>query len=293
MLASCYPWMVRALLVLAVWPGKASPRAVGERGREVTGKDTLRLPYTPGNVYPGPSSPRGALCPRAAPGRERAQYMVRRSLVGRRVDAGVVPRLPARPGHGGRGGAQGLHSRGDGALRPAHFPAGRGRGGNGGGGGRIGEIYLEGSALEDPVHREAKRMADKELLYVRHQEQEKARADYEGWRKSMLANVRSDYEWARLPREPRGRRRSANLRQSRRGFGSCGDSIRGQDRPSRAGQLRARERLLRHPEQGPPARGKVSLGAGQAASLGWAQVMPGGCARHCRPRPAWALRREE
>lgn len=57
------------------------------------------------------------------------------------------------------------------------------------------QIYVEGSALNDPVRREARKLADKELLYVRHHEQDKARSEYESWRKSMLQNVRADYEW--------------------------------------------------------------------------------------------------
>lgn len=57
------------------------------------------------------------------------------------------------------------------------------------------EIYVEGSALNDPVRREARRLADKEMLYMQHHEQEKARAEFEGWRKKLLQNVRADYEW--------------------------------------------------------------------------------------------------
>jgi hypothetical protein len=57
------------------------------------------------------------------------------------------------------------------------------------------EIYVEGSALNDPARREARRLADKELLYVQHHEQEKARAEFESWRKKLLQNVRADYEW--------------------------------------------------------------------------------------------------
>lgn len=57
------------------------------------------------------------------------------------------------------------------------------------------EVYVEGSALNDPVRREARRLADKELLYVRRHEQDKARAEFEAWRKGLLQNVRSDYEW--------------------------------------------------------------------------------------------------
>jgi hypothetical protein len=57
------------------------------------------------------------------------------------------------------------------------------------------EVYVEGSALNDPVRREAKKLADRELLYMRHREQEKAKTEYEAWRKSMLQNVRADYEW--------------------------------------------------------------------------------------------------
>jgi hypothetical protein len=57
------------------------------------------------------------------------------------------------------------------------------------------EIYVEGSSLNDPVRRQARKMADKELLYIQHREQEKARAEVEFWRKSLLQNVRADYEW--------------------------------------------------------------------------------------------------
>jgi hypothetical protein len=57
------------------------------------------------------------------------------------------------------------------------------------------EIYVEGSSLNDPVRQQARRMADKELLYVQRREQDKARAEYDSWRKNMLQNVRADYEW--------------------------------------------------------------------------------------------------
>lgn len=56
-------------------------------------------------------------------------------------------------------------------------------------------IYVEGSALNDPVRLQARKLADRELLYVQHREQEKARADVEAWRKNLLQNVRADYEW--------------------------------------------------------------------------------------------------
>ena len=57
------------------------------------------------------------------------------------------------------------------------------------------EIYAEGSTLNDPVKLQARKLADKELLYVQKREQDRARAEYEGWRKNMLQNVRADYEW--------------------------------------------------------------------------------------------------
>jgi hypothetical protein len=57
------------------------------------------------------------------------------------------------------------------------------------------EIYVEGSSLNDPVRQQARKMADKELLYIQHREQEKARAEVESWRKNLLQNVRADYEW--------------------------------------------------------------------------------------------------
>ena len=56
-------------------------------------------------------------------------------------------------------------------------------------------IYVEGSALNDLVRLQARKLADRELLYVQHREQEKARADVEAWRKKLLQNVRADYQW--------------------------------------------------------------------------------------------------
>jgi Conjugal transfer protein len=56
-------------------------------------------------------------------------------------------------------------------------------------------IYVEGSALNDPARREVRRLADKELLYMQFHEQEKARAEFDSWRKKLLQNVRADYEW--------------------------------------------------------------------------------------------------
>jgi len=57
------------------------------------------------------------------------------------------------------------------------------------------EIYVEGSPLNDPVRLQARRIADKELLYIQRREQERARADVEAWRKNLLQHMRADYEW--------------------------------------------------------------------------------------------------
>jgi hypothetical protein len=57
------------------------------------------------------------------------------------------------------------------------------------------EIYVEGSALNDPVRRQARQMADKELVYAKKKEQDRARSEFEAWRKNALANLRTEYEW--------------------------------------------------------------------------------------------------
>lgn len=57
------------------------------------------------------------------------------------------------------------------------------------------EIYVEGGILNDPIRQQARKLADKDLLYIQRREQEKARADVEAWRKNLLQNVRADYEW--------------------------------------------------------------------------------------------------
>jgi len=57
------------------------------------------------------------------------------------------------------------------------------------------EIYMEGSALNDPAQRQMRKAFDRELLYAEKHAADKARADFEAWRKAAMANIRSTYEW--------------------------------------------------------------------------------------------------
>lgn len=57
------------------------------------------------------------------------------------------------------------------------------------------EIGLEGSALNDPLKRQVREAVDRELVYVQKHAQDRARADFEAWRRRTIANVRTTYEW--------------------------------------------------------------------------------------------------
>lgn len=57
------------------------------------------------------------------------------------------------------------------------------------------QIFVEGSTLNDPVKLQARKLADKELVYADKKAQDQARVEFESWRKNMLANMRASYEW--------------------------------------------------------------------------------------------------
>jgi hypothetical protein len=57
------------------------------------------------------------------------------------------------------------------------------------------EIGLEGSALNDPLKRQVRKAVDRELVYMQKHATERARAEFESWRRQTLANVRTTYEW--------------------------------------------------------------------------------------------------
>jgi hypothetical protein len=57
------------------------------------------------------------------------------------------------------------------------------------------EIGLEGSAINDPLRSQVRQAVDRELVYVQKHAQERARAEFESWRRQTLANARTTYEW--------------------------------------------------------------------------------------------------
>jgi hypothetical protein len=57
------------------------------------------------------------------------------------------------------------------------------------------QIYLEGSALAEPMKRQVRKAVDSELVYAKKMAEERARAEFEAWRRQALANLRTDYEW--------------------------------------------------------------------------------------------------
>lgn len=59
------------------------------------------------------------------------------------------------------------------------------------------EIYVEGSALNDPAQRQMRKTFDRGLVYVQKQAEEHARAQFESWRKGALANLRGDEAYDR------------------------------------------------------------------------------------------------
>jgi hypothetical protein len=57
------------------------------------------------------------------------------------------------------------------------------------------QIYIEGATAQDPVKRQVRKAVDAEMAMVRRQADEKARADFEAWKRETLATFRADYEW--------------------------------------------------------------------------------------------------
>jgi hypothetical protein len=57
------------------------------------------------------------------------------------------------------------------------------------------EIYRESNPKADAASEEVKKRVDAELVYARKQAEERARNEFEAWRKQALANLRADYEW--------------------------------------------------------------------------------------------------
>lgn len=59
------------------------------------------------------------------------------------------------------------------------------------------EIYVEGSALNDPVQRQMRKSFDRDLVYAQKQAEERAHAQFEAWRKGALTNLRGDEAYDR------------------------------------------------------------------------------------------------
>jgi hypothetical protein len=59
------------------------------------------------------------------------------------------------------------------------------------------EIYVEGSALNDPAQRQIRKTLDRDLVYAQKQAEEHARTQFEAWRKGALANLRGDEAYDR------------------------------------------------------------------------------------------------
>ena len=59
------------------------------------------------------------------------------------------------------------------------------------------EIYAEGSELNDPARRQMQKSFDRDLVYAQKQAEERARAEFESWRKGALTNLRGDEAYDR------------------------------------------------------------------------------------------------
>jgi hypothetical protein len=59
------------------------------------------------------------------------------------------------------------------------------------------EIYVEGSALNDPGQRQIRKTLDREMVYVQEHARDAARAEFEAWRKSAMVNLRGDEAYER------------------------------------------------------------------------------------------------
>jgi hypothetical protein len=59
------------------------------------------------------------------------------------------------------------------------------------------EIYIEGSALNDPAQRQMRKSISREVLYAQKQAEEQARAQFDSWRKNAMVNLRGDEAYDR------------------------------------------------------------------------------------------------
>jgi hypothetical protein len=59
------------------------------------------------------------------------------------------------------------------------------------------EIYVEGSALNDPGQRQMRKTIDRELVYLQKHAEDAARAEFEAWRKNAMVNLRGDEAYER------------------------------------------------------------------------------------------------
>jgi hypothetical protein len=59
------------------------------------------------------------------------------------------------------------------------------------------EIYAEGSAANDPAQRRMRKSFDHELVYAQKHAEERARTEFESWRKNALASLRGDEAYDR------------------------------------------------------------------------------------------------
>jgi len=59
------------------------------------------------------------------------------------------------------------------------------------------EIYVEGSALNDPGQRQMRKTMDREMVYLQKHAEDAARAEFEAWRKGAMVNLRGDEAYER------------------------------------------------------------------------------------------------
>ncbi|HZL21378.1 MAG TPA: TrbG/VirB9 family P-type conjugative transfer protein [Polyangia bacterium] len=59
------------------------------------------------------------------------------------------------------------------------------------------EIYLEGSAGNDPTQTKMRKAISRDVLYAQKQAEEQARTQFESWRKAAMANLRGDEAYDR------------------------------------------------------------------------------------------------
>lgn len=59
------------------------------------------------------------------------------------------------------------------------------------------EIYVDGSSLNDPAQRQLRKSFDHDLVYAQKQAEERAKTEFEAWRKNAVANMRGDEAYDR------------------------------------------------------------------------------------------------